>query len=273
MEVPTAEPKTYDGNCHCGAFKFTVKLPSTPYTCNCSICRRNGYIWVEPIGDEDLIIYQGKGSLAAYEFGSKHMTHLFCPKCGSSVMARMRNPGPGRETRINIRMLKHSNEYFESIKHNNPPLPSAVADPQYKAPPFPLHLDAKNLTADERIYNGNCHCGAVTYAVKTKTLEEQKVMCCNCSICSRHGALWIYPSKSAVVIQGGENLTDYAYFGKNSLRSFCKTCGVLVLVKVTDEQEEDPVMPINVRTIDGIDIGSLKLKYYDGAKEDPQYEV
>jgi phage tail protein X len=32
-------------------------------------------------------------------------------------------------------------------------------------------------------------------------------------------------------------------------------------------------MPINVRTIDGIDIDSLTLKYYDGAKEDPQYEV
>jgi hypothetical protein len=131
--------------------------------------------------------------------------------------------------------------------------------------------------------------------VKTKLLEEQKVMCCNCSICSRvwfsspspshlyiepgelnrlqNGALWIYPPKSAVVVEGGENLADYACFGKDLLRSFCKTCGVLVLVKVTNEGEEDPVMPINVRTIDGIDIDSLTLKYYDGAKEDPQYEV
>ena len=89
----------------------------------------------------------------------------------------------------------------------------------------------------------------------------------------QNGALWIYPPKSAVVVEGGENLTDYAYFGKDLLRSFCKTCGVLVLVKVTNEGEEDPVMPINVRTIDGIDIDSLTLKYYDGAKEDPQYEV
>jgi hypothetical protein len=89
----------------------------------------------------------------------------------------------------------------------------------------------------------------------------------------QNGALWIYPPKSAVAVEGGENLTDYAYFGKDSLRSFCKTCGVLVLVKVTNVGEEDPVMPINVRTIDGIDIDSLTLKYYDGAKEDPQYEV
>ena len=89
----------------------------------------------------------------------------------------------------------------------------------------------------------------------------------------QNGALWIYPPKSAVVVEGGENLTDYAYFGKGLLRSFCKNCGVLVLVKVTNEQEEDPVMPINVRTIDGIDIDSLTFKYYDGAKEDPQYVV
>jgi hypothetical protein len=32
-------------------------------------------------------------------------------------------------------------------------------------------------------------------------------------------------------------------------------------------------MPINVRTIDGIDLSSLTLQNYDGAKNDPQYEV
>ena len=32
-------------------------------------------------------------------------------------------------------------------------------------------------------------------------------------------------------------------------------------------------MPINVRTMDGIDISTLNLQKYDGAKNDPKYEV
>ena len=82
-------------------------------------------------------------------------------------------------------MLKSFNDFFEANKHDNPPLPLAIKEPLYKHPPYPAHPDADNLTADEKIYNGNCHCGAVVYAVKTQTLEEQKVMNCNCSLCSR----------------------------------------------------------------------------------------
>ena len=40
---------------------------------------------------------------------------------------------------------------------------------------------------DQKVYPGNCHCGAVTYALKTKPLEELKVISCNCSLCSRVG--------------------------------------------------------------------------------------
>jgi hypothetical protein len=36
-----------------------------------------------------------------------------------------------------------------------------------------------------KVYNGNCHCGAVTYTVKSKPLEELEVLSCNCSSCSR----------------------------------------------------------------------------------------
>jgi hypothetical protein len=32
-------------------------------------------------------------------------------------------------------------------------------------------------------------------------------------------------------------------------------------------------MPINVRTMDGVDLSSLIFIKYDGAKNDPQYKV
>jgi hypothetical protein len=74
-----------------------------------------------------------------------------------------------------------------------------------------------------------------------------------------------------VVIDGGGNLTDYMFLSKESLHSFCKICGVSVLVRVTEPEKD--LMPINVRTIDGVDLSSLTLNKYDGAKNDPQYEV
>ncbi|PMD46638.1 hypothetical protein L207DRAFT_577485 [Hyaloscypha variabilis F] len=261
MDTPLPEPKNYDGNCHCGAFKFTVKLPSKPYhTCDCSICTKNGYIGMWPIADEDLTIHQGKGSLTEYQFANKYLTHFFCPTCGSSVMGRTSSPQAGNQNGINMRMLKNFNEYLNENKHDNAPFNFATVEPKYQPPPFPSHPDADRLQSDERIYNGNCHCGAVAYAVKTKSLEEQK-----------NGDLWIYPLKTDVVVQGGENLTGYAFLSKDSLHSFCKTCGVSVLVKVVPATETN--MPINVRTIDGIDIPSLKMIYYNGAKNDPQYVV
>jgi hypothetical protein len=47
---PTPELKTYKGNCHCGAFKFNMKVPElTSFTeCNCDICFKRGYKWVFP---------------------------------------------------------------------------------------------------------------------------------------------------------------------------------------------------------------------------------
>lgn len=52
-------------------------------------------------------------------------------------------------------------------------------------PPQPLTQEKDDVEDELKIYNGNCHCGAVDYTVKTKPLTEQKVMSCNCSLCSR----------------------------------------------------------------------------------------
>ena len=43
------------------------------------------------------------------------------------------------------------------------------------------------------------------------------------------------------------------------------------MVKVTDPKED--VMPVNVRTINGIDLEDLDLQKYDGWSNDPQYVV
>ena len=74
-------------------------------------------------------------------------------------------------------------------------------------------------------------------------------------------------------LHGEEALTDYVFLHKDSLHSFCSICGVSVLVRLTDPKEDE--MPINVRTIEGIDLWDLKLHKYNGREKGPgpKYEV
>lgn len=100
MSAPTPEAKlgTYNGNCHCGAVTFTVRIPSlteqTVTNCNCSICVRNGYHWVFP-QREDIVFHTGVDNLSEFRFASKVGVHRFCKTCGSSVSADFGEIGLG----------------------------------------------------------------------------------------------------------------------------------------------------------------------------------
>jgi hypothetical protein len=79
----------YKANCHCGAVTYTVYIPSLTdhevMSCNCSICSLNGYLFVYPLRHE-VIFHSGYDHLSTYAFGTKMVSHKFCPTCGSSVM-------------------------------------------------------------------------------------------------------------------------------------------------------------------------------------------
>ncbi len=72
------------GGCHCGAVYFTVSLPEPPVPaldCNCSICRRSGFLHViVPHGEFSL--ERGEEALTSYRFGTGAAEHLFCRHCG-----------------------------------------------------------------------------------------------------------------------------------------------------------------------------------------------
>jgi hypothetical protein len=40
----------YEGNCHCGQYKFSINVPEIKKvrTCNCSICTRVCYLFINP---------------------------------------------------------------------------------------------------------------------------------------------------------------------------------------------------------------------------------
>ncbi len=74
---------TYQGSCHCGAVKFTVSMaaPEKAFACNCSICRRSGWLMAFVPGAA-LTQTAGKDALTDYQFGKKHLHHTFCKVCG-----------------------------------------------------------------------------------------------------------------------------------------------------------------------------------------------
>ncbi len=72
------------GGCHCGAVRFTASLPEPPVPaldCNCSICRRAGFLHVI-IPHGEFRLEGGKKALTSYRFGTGAAEHLFCKHCG-----------------------------------------------------------------------------------------------------------------------------------------------------------------------------------------------
>lgn len=114
-----------------------------------------------------------------------------------------------------------------------------------------------------RTYNGGCHCGQVQYEVTTGL---EPVVECNCTICSKRGALWTFVPAAKFAPRGNadvKDLSDYQFGKKRIHHLFCGNCGVgsFSRGKGADGQE---MIAINVRCLDEVDLASLKLTPFDG---------
>ncbi|KAF1840031.1 uncharacterized protein K460DRAFT_399646 [Cucurbitaria berberidis CBS 394.84] len=112
--APDAPTAIYKASCHCGAFAYTITQapplndPSAQVMdCNCSICSRNGYLFIYTSNDRVEFTKGGIEQFKTYSFASKKMAHYFCGTCGASCMARSVDPSffPGM-TCVNVRMLE-----------------------------------------------------------------------------------------------------------------------------------------------------------------------
>lgn len=108
-------------------------------------------------------------------------------------------------------------------------------------------------------YTGSCHCRRVTFEV---TGAIKGAVECNCSICSRIGALWHAAAPDQVRILTGEgDLTLYQFNTKVAKHYFCKHCGIHPLSR----PRLDPRMwVVNVRCLDGVDVAALPVQRFDG---------
>ncbi|KAL5401190.1 hypothetical protein PMIN03_011741, partial [Paraphaeosphaeria minitans] len=105
-------------------------------------------------------------------------------------------------------------------------------------------------------YDALCHCGTVQYKVTlSPPLEQQKIIECNCSICSRNGYLLVYPQREHVhVTSGQEALKTYTFGPKRNLHQFCGRCGSAVFFdpQWPKQGQEVDIMGINIRMFKGI---------------------
>ncbi|MBX7146819.1 MAG: GFA family protein [Alphaproteobacteria bacterium] len=110
-------------------------------------------------------------------------------------------------------------------------------------------------------YKGGCHCGNVRFEVN---MEIDKVVSCNCSICSKKGHLMAFTSdENFKLISGSESLGDYQFGKKNIHHFFCKHCGISSFGKGTLPQGT-VMRAINVRCLDDIDVSKFPVTEYDG---------
>jgi hypothetical protein len=75
-------------------------------------------------------------------------------------------------------------------------------------------------------YIGSCHCGGVRFEVDTDQ-PLGPYFRCNCSLCSRKGAVIGAARRSALTVVAGEPLiSTYTWNTHEAQHYFCKVCGI-----------------------------------------------
>ncbi|GAW17565.1 hypothetical protein ANO14919_070230 [Xylariales sp. No.14919] len=106
--------------------------------------------------------------------------------------------------------------------------------------------------ANLKTYRANCHCAAYVYEVTLPEISTASQ--CNCSVCYKKAALWVFPKPKDVKFVKGDpaTLTNYTFGKRNFTHKFCSTCGNSIMFVGHLEppkpgEDEEPENGINVR--------------------------
>lgn len=109
-------------------------------------------------------------------------------------------------------------------------------------------------------YKGSCHCGHVAFEIEG---ELTQVIECNCSICSKKGALlWGVSPESFHLLTPAENVATYK-FGRQAIQHrFCPTCGIHTFAEGVLWGRS--MVVVNARCLEEVDLSALPVKHFDG---------
>lgn len=104
-----------------------------------------------------------------------------------------------------------------------------------------------------KTYHGSCHCKAVRFEAQT---DLNRVVQCNCSLCSKKGVLLHrVPPERFRLVSGEEALRLYQFNTRVARHYFCGTCGIHPFSRPRAKPEW---YTINVRCLDGYDLEEEK---------------
>ncbi len=97
--------------------------------------------------------------------------------------------------------------------------------------------------------SGQCHCGAVRYAVELVDGLDRLIRC-TCSYCRMKGSTMVFAERGKLrVIAGEEMLTSYQFNTQAARHYFCSRCGI----HTHHQRRLDPSQfAINVACLDGV---------------------
>ena len=111
---------------------------------------------------------------------------------------------------------------------------------------------------------GSCHCGQAGW---TLTGDPGSVTACNCTLCSRYGALWAYDYEGERIAVSGPR-TSYTRVGKADPAleiQFCPTCGcVLCWRGLRLEPDGRRRIAVNIRLAPLEAVADLPIDHFDG---------
>lgn len=108
------------------------------------------------------------------------------------------------------------------------------------------------------LYKGSCHCGNIAFEVEG---EITAAVVCNCSICSRKGALlWAVP-RDRLQLLASEGMGTYTFNNNVIAHRFCQICG---MNPYAEEIKAGGDAFVNIRCIEGLDLAAIPVIEFDG---------
>ena len=112
------------------------------------------------------------------------------------------------------------------------------------------------------IYQGSCHCGKIAFEVEGDLAEA---IACNCSICSRKGALmWFVPRDKLHLLTPEKDLATYTFNQHVIKHHFCPTCGMHPYGEGVAPKGNRMMAAVNLRCLEDIDLASIPVRNFDG---------
>jgi hypothetical protein len=111
------------------------------------------------------------------------------------------------------------------------------------------------------IYKGGCHCGRIVFEVEG---DIERVIECNCSICSKRGyLLWFVPREQLRLATSEADLATYTFNTGRIKHHFCSNCGCAPF-GVGSDKTGAVQAAVNVRCLEGVELSALKVMPFDG---------